>query len=83
MENHIYRVSLTDSHELELFICGTNELDPYRETRELGIYVLKGEMQLDAGLGEAELDSLIQYLQDARSYITKFNIESKPEIPKL
>lgn len=83
MENNIYRVSLTDSHELEFYICGTNELDPYRETREVGIYVLKGEMQLDAGLNASQLDSLIKYLEDAKSYITKFNRESKPEIPKL
>lgn len=83
MENHIYRISLSDSHDLEFYICGTNEIEPYRETREIGIYVLKGEMQLDAGLNESEIESLIKYLEDARRYINNFNRESKttPEQP--
>lgn len=73
MENHIYRISLSDGHDLEFYIAGTNEIEPYKETREIGIYVLKGEMQLDGGLNESELDSLIKYLEDTKRYINDFN----------
>jgi hypothetical protein len=79
MDNQIYRISLTDGAVVEFYVCGTNELEPYRAIKELGIVVLKGDTQLDGELNLSELDSLIKYLEDCRDHIKDFNAKSLPK----
>jgi hypothetical protein len=78
MENQIYRVQLTAENKLEFFVCSTNELNPHRNIKELGVCVLGKGIQLDGDLDLSELDSLISYLQDCREYIKEYNENSKP-----
>lgn len=82
MENTIYRVDLHDGFKLECYVYGTNEVNPYIETRELGFIVYgnkPGDIQFDAVLDESELDSLIRYLEDCSRYINNFSKKSKVE----
>ena len=78
MENQIYRVQLTDESKLEFYVCSTNELNPHRDIKELGVCVLGKVIQLDGDLDLIELDSLISYLKDCRDYIKEYNENSKP-----
>ena len=78
MENQIYRAQLTNGGKLELYVCTMNEINPYRNIKELGVSVLGKVIQLDGNLGLNELDSLISYLQDCREYIKEYNENSKP-----
>lgn len=78
MENQIYRIGLNNKAFAELYVCHTNELEPYRSTRELALTVIDGDTQLDASFAPEEIDSLIKYLQDCKTYIEDFNSKSKP-----
>ena len=78
MENQIYRLQLTDKSKLEFYVCSTNEINPYRNIKELGVCVLGKVIQLDGDLDLIELDSLISYLKDCRDYIKEYNENSKP-----
>lgn len=80
MENQIYRIDLTDNKTAEFYICRTNETQPYKEIREIGLVILGNHIQLDGCLNESELESLIKYLEDCKDYITKYNKASKPKI---
>ena len=80
MENQIYRINMESGGDLEFYVCGTNELNPYKETREIGIQLIIEEKQLDASLDLNELYSLIKYLNDCKEYIVKYNEASVPEI---
>ena len=74
---------------LEFYVCNTNELNPYREIKELGI-VLYDEnedlrksddyIQLDScdSFGVDEIDNLIKYLQKVKKHIKQFNETSQP-----
>jgi len=79
MENQIYRINMENGVDFEFYVCGTNELNPYKETREMAAQLIIGEKQLDASLELNELDSLIKYLTDCKEYIIKFNEASVPE----
>ena len=78
MENQIYRVNMESQVDLEFYVCGTNELNPYKETREIGIQLIIEEKQLDAGLDVNELNSFIDYLTKCRDYIIDYNSKSIP-----
>ena len=78
MENQIYRVNMESKVDLEFYVCGTNELNPYKETREIGIQLIIEEKQLDAGLDVNELNSFIDYLTKCRDYIIDYNSKSIP-----
>ena len=78
MENHIYRVNMESKVDLEFYVCGTNELNPYKETREIGIQLIIEEKQLNAGLDVNELNSFIDYLTKCRDYIIDYNSKSIP-----
>jgi len=80
MENQIYRVNMENKVDLEFYVCGTNELEPYKEIREMAIQLIIGEKQLDASLELNELDSLIKYLTDCKEYIEAFNEKSLPKL---
>lgn len=73
MENQIYRVNMESKVYLEFYVCRTNELDPYKEAREIGIQLIIEEKQLDAGLDANELNSFIDYLTKCRDYIIEYN----------
>ena len=79
MENQIYRINMESGIDLEFYFCGTNELNPYKETREIGIQLIIEEKQLDAGLDANELNSFIDYLTKCRDYIVDFNSKSIPK----
>ena len=78
MENQIYRVNMESKVDLEFYVCGTNELNPYKETREIGIQLIIEEKQLDAGLDVNELNSFIDYLTKCRDYSIDYNSKSIP-----
>jgi hypothetical protein len=73
MENQIYRINMENNVDLEFYVCGTNELEPYREIREMALQIIIGEKQLDASLDMKELESFIKYLTECREYIVEYN----------
>lgn len=75
MENQIYRLKLSKKKTLEFFIADTNEIEPFKRTKELGIVVIGSNTQLDDELDVKELDSLISFLRDCKSYISEYNEE--------
>lgn len=82
MKNHIYRIELSKSDgtypDIEFSVVKTNEVNPVRNILCLEINMIDKECQFDGSLDEEELDSLIDYLQDCRRYISDFNKRSKP-----
>lgn len=80
MENQIYRIRMSDEHLLEFYVCDTNELKPNRDIKELGVVLYKDGIQIDGGLNETELGSLIKFLEDCERHVVSFNKTSIPEI---
>lgn len=94
IEKQVFSVPMVwnkgDDMTLEFYVCQTNELNPYREIRELGIVVYESEekkrnsdefRQLDNSndFGIEEIERLIKYLQKVKKHIKVFNENSKPE----
>ena len=77
MENQIYRLKDGNASDLEFWIVHTNDLEPYKEIRELGISVTNKGFQLDFDVDENELKSLIKYLEESLEYIEYFNKKSR------
>jgi hypothetical protein len=78
-----------DDMILEFYVCTTNELNPYRDIKELGIVVYESNdekrksdefRQLDNynDLGVEEIEKLIKYLHKVKKHIKSFNENSKP-----
>lgn len=78
-----------DDMILEFFVCKTNELNPYREIKELGIVIYEKDeekrksddyRQIDNfdELGIEDIEKLIKYLQKVKKHIKVFNENSKP-----
>ena len=74
---------------LEFFVCETNEINPYREIKELGIVLYEKDeakrksydfRQMDNmnEFGVDEIEKLIKYLQKVKKHIKAFNENSKP-----
>jgi len=80
MENHIYRITGSDDAILDFKVSSTNELKPYRETRELDICFKKGKEFQFFPFNEAQLSSLIDYLTAVQKYNKEFNDNSKPKV---
>lgn len=78
MENQFYRFEMSDKYQLELYVTETNELDPYRDIKEIGVMVFKDGEQIDGHIDEMGLNSLIKYLTDCKNHISEFNENSKP-----
>jgi len=72
MENQLYRLS-DDDASLEFWIVSTNELEPYKPTKELGITLEKGNKRYDFDVDANELKSLMKYLKESLEYIEEFN----------
>ena len=79
MENQIYRIEMSSKYKLEFYVCETNELNPYRVIKEMGVILYDKNDQIDGELNTQQLDSLINYLTDCKHYIEQFNSESKPQ----
>ena len=84
MKNTIFQLHDTDSvlaedpHKIEFYCCQTNELDPHRDILELGISITgKDGLQIDFETDEEGLNELIDYLENLKTYIYKFNKTSK------
>ena len=86
-----FPMTLTEQDDmiLEFFVCKTNELNPYREIKELGIVVYERDeekrksdnyRQIDNfdELGLEDIEKLIKYLQKVKKHIKTFNENSKP-----
>lgn len=86
MENIIYKKSIDSNDEnithLEISIIETNEVEPYKEIRELNIDIISNDPDnyICTLLSLDEIDSIIEYLTKAKNYIEKFNNNSKPVI---
>ena len=79
MQNQLYSISMGDRKTLEIYICDTNELNPYRKTKEIGVVLLGKEMQFDGQLDFGEITSLITYLKKSKAYIKKYNKSTQPK----
>lgn len=77
MDNQIYRIKMSDNKSLEIYICNTNEVEPYKKTKEIGIIILEKDSQIDGQLNTNELSSLIKYLESCKEYIDEYNSLSK------
>lgn len=95
MEKEVFRIPMaykdSQSMVLEFFICETNEVEPERDTRELGVVIYEGDVekrkdkssnsiQLDNSndFNVEKIDALIKYLKKAKKHIKFFNENSKP-----
>jgi len=78
MENQIYRIAMSSEKKIELFICDTNELEPYKKIKEIGIVVLGVGTQFDGSLSSDGIESLIKYLEDCKEYIDEYNNKPTP-----
>jgi len=78
MENQVYRIEMSDKYKLELYVCDTNELNPHRDIKEIGVVVFKDGVQIDGDIDEMGLDSLVKFLTDCKKHISEFNANSKP-----
>jgi len=86
MKNTIFQLHDTDSalaedpHKIEFYCGQTNEIEPYRPIMELGIVITgKEALQIDFSADEETLTELIDYLENLKTYIYKFNRDSKPK----
>jgi len=73
MENQVYRIEMSEKYKLELYVCDTNELNPHRDIKEIGVVVFRDGEQIDGDINEMGLDSLIKFLTDCKKYISEFN----------
>jgi len=73
MNNQIYRIKMSDNKSLEFAICDTNELEPFKKNKEIGVCLFGDNTQINGGLNLQELSSLIKYLKDCYEYIEEYN----------
>ena len=79
MKNQIYRLELSEGTIAEFSVIDDTSADePYYKTRSLSLAV-QGKENLDEYeiFNAEELESLIDFLQDAQRHINKFNSESE------
>lgn len=73
MDNQIYRIRMSTDKSLEIYICDTNELEPYRKVKEIGVVFIGKDLQIHGQLDLENLSSLINYLQNCKEYIDEYN----------
>lgn len=93
IEEQVFQLPMTFNKAndmiLEFFVCGTNELNPHREIKELGVVIYEKDTekrksdeyrQLDNSndMGVEEIETLIKYLNKVKKHIKAFNENSKP-----
>lgn len=68
-----YRIELTNGHTLELYISDSNEVNPHRDIKEVGICVTTPDGgQIDGCLDRDDLDLLIRYLKLCKEHASDF-----------
>ena len=92
-EEQVFQFPMTfnkgDDMILEFFVCGTNELNPYRTIKELGVVLYEKDNELRKSdeyrqldnrnkIGIEEIEALIKYLHKVKKHIKTFNKNSKP-----
>lgn len=83
MEKQIYRLDeVGGKGVLEIYVCGSNDVEPYCEIKTVGCVFLKGDEQVDFDIESEDLGSLIKYLSDAKEYIEGFNKETRKSAKK-
>lgn len=93
IEDNVFKIPMglkqADDMILEFYVCKTNELNPHREIRELGVVIYEGNKASRESSGFRQLDNsnefdveeiekLIKYLHKVKKHIKKFNENSKP-----
>lgn len=91
IENQIFSIPMGwnkgGNLQMEIYICKTNELNPHRNIKELGIVIIDKEkqstdnfVQIDNSneFGFEEIERLIKFLRKAKTHIQRFNANSKP-----
>lgn len=83
MKNVIYRIELDDL-TIEFNIYETNELNPRRDTREMGVNLVDTKKGLikTTSLDHDDIEALRSFLSDAKDYMTEFNRKSLKEAQK-
>ena len=78
-----------DDMILEFYVCKTNDINPYRDIRELGIVIYEKDKTLRESdefrqidnyneFDVEEIEKLIKYLHKVKKHIKTFNENSKP-----
>ena len=84
MENQNYGLTAYGAKkeivDVEFFVCNTNDIQPDREQREMALVITDviGK-HYDTDLDMSEIQSLIDYLTRAKTYIENFNEFSETE----
>jgi hypothetical protein len=93
IEDQVFKIQMSGNSKrsltLEFYVCNSNELNPYRETKELGVILYDTDEALrksneyiqynnDDEIGINEVDELVKYLQKAKKHIKQFNDKSQP-----
>jgi len=94
MDEQIFSIPMSwnkgGSLQLDFYVCDTNEINPNRDIKELGIVIIDREkqsaddfVQIDNSndFGVEEIESLIKFLHKVKKHIKKFNDNSKPILP--
>lgn len=68
-----YRIELTNGHTLEFYISDSNEVNPHKDIKEVGINIFTSDGgQIDGSLDSVELDLLIKYLKLCKNHASDF-----------
>lgn len=81
MKNTLIRFYGSDNTKLEIRSFDTNSIGPYGQLKECGIVVYNDNYQYDFDINEDELEELLSFLMQMKSYITNFNKESRAKEP--
>ena len=95
IDEQIFQVPMVwnkgDDMMLEFFVCKTNEINPNRDIRELGIVVYEKDKNLRESdqyrqidnsndFGVEDVEKLIKYLHKVKKHIKTFNENSKANL---
>ena len=93
IDEQIFQVPMVwnkgDDMILEFYVCKTNDINPYRDIRELGVVVYEKDKTLRESdefrqvdnlneFGVEEIEKLIKFLHKVKKHIKTFNDNSKP-----
>ncbi len=93
IDEQIFQVPMVwnkgDDMILEFYVCKTNDINPYRDIRELGIVIYEKDKTLRESdefrqidnyneFDVEEIEKLIKYLHKVKKHIKTFNENSKP-----
>lgn len=79
MENQIYRIYGTESSRIEFSIIDTNEIEPYKDIKEVAVDFIDGKNEFPFTMELSEAKSLLKYLDNAIDFCEDFNHNSEPK----